>query len=399
MAKKSAAKKNDSCCDEAGKTPEELAQIYWQQSRQNELVSLCKDVLEKEEYKDSPFWLAKLSNSYCYLARWTDALEVNKKRVALFPEEREAWDVLALAYAVLGDYKNAACALKEAEEKMNWDISYNEPDLNSEPDMRAEFYNGGKEGVPSSFYGSYWKRYAMYTLYPIILKKASKCAAAWYTLAVFYGDDLCYYDKALKAIEKAVVLKPDWKPALAYHTQILSYLCKDTFDEKKEAALSVKVQEAYAKWNKEKATVRKQKEDKDNERRERLTLCETKKDFQGILDICEEALNELTGIDLVIDSFWLYIQTEAYKNLERWDDTVKVCKKRLEYAKKRRDLYMRYDEGDITDEEASAFHFLEGTQSELSNFAWNSTYRRLDNEEGDCKENIKFALEKSGRKK
>ena len=394
MAKKTVSKKNESCYGKSNETPEELARMYWQQSRQNELVTLCNEVLKKDEYKDSPFWLAELSDSYCYLARWTDALEVNKKRVSLFPEEREAWDVLALAYAVSGDYKNAAFTLKQAEKKMNWNISYDEPDMDSRPGMMEEFYNGGKEGVPSSFYGSYWKRYAMYTLYPVILKKAPECAAAWYTLAVFYGDNLRYYDKALAAVEKAAALRPDWKPALAYHAQMLSYIYKDTFDKDKKKALSAKVQEAYEKWNKEKAQERRQKEEKYTERRGRLKLCETKNDYQGILNICEEALKEETDTALVIDSFWLYMQTEAYKGLEQWKEAEKVCKKRLKYAKKRRDLYARYGKGKITEEEEGAFHFLDGTQSEISNFAWNSAYRRIDSEEEDCRETIKLAQEK-----
>ena len=381
------------------KTPEELADIYWSESRKDKIVTLCKEILEKEEYKDSPFWLEMLSKAYCHLACWKDVIEVNKKRVSLFPKEREAWDVLVIAYAVLGDYNNAAAALKEAEEKMNWDISYNEPDLDSEPGMKEEFYNGGKEGEPSSFYGNYWKRYAMFTLYPLILKKAPKCAAGWYTLALFYGENLCYFDEALKAIEKAVKLKPDWKPALAYHTQILSYLCKDTFDEKEEKALSAKVQAAYEKWDKEKALSRKQKEDKNKERENCLELCETKKDYQRILDICEEALKDQPEIDLVIDSFWLYKQTEAYQNIEQWEDVVKICEKRLEYAKKRRNLYERYEEGEITDEEAGAFHFLDGTQSELYSFAWNSAFRRLASEEENCKETLKLARQKLKKQK
>ena len=205
-------------------TNEELAELYWQQLKHEDLFELCKKVLQKEETKKSPVWLERQSNCCCYLGKWKETIKVSKKRTSLFPKDRDAWDVLAISHAVLGDYNSAAGVLKEAEEKMNWDISCDETAVNEKPSVKAEFNNCGKEGSPSSFSGDNWRKYAMYTVYPKILNDAPQCAAGWYVLAKFYGDDLHYYSDAAKAIEKAVALKPEWKLALAYQKKILSFL-------------------------------------------------------------------------------------------------------------------------------------------------------------------------------
>ena len=204
-------------------TNEELAELYCQQSKHEEILELCKKVLQKEETKKSPVWFERQSDSLCYLGKWKEAVKVNIKRTALFPKDRDAWDVLAIGHAVLGDYNSAACALKEAEEKMNWDVSFNETGINEKPSVKAEFNNSGKEEKPASFSGNDWRRYAMSAVYPKILNEAPQCAAGWYVLAKFYGDDLRNYSGAAEAIKKAVALKPDWKQALAYQAKILSF--------------------------------------------------------------------------------------------------------------------------------------------------------------------------------
>jgi len=405
--KKPTVKKTTSKKSAPEKTPEQLAQLYWQESRHEDLASLSLIMLEETETRDSPFWLNTLSESYCLLGIWDEVIEVNKKRTALFPDERGAWDVLAIAHAVLGDYNSAAAALITAEDKMNWDIPCKEPDLNEEPSMRSEFYNAGKEGDPSSFSSRYWERYSMYTLYPKILKNAPQCAAGWYTLAKFYGDDLCYYDDAVPAIEKAIALKPDWKPALAYHVQMLSFIYKTNFEDNyyleqdqtneernAQAAAVAKVEEAYERWDKEKAHAYKLDKKKYKEHMDRLTCCEKEDDYHGIVQVCEDALKNEKHIELIINPFWLYKQCEAYISLEQWDDVVRVCEKRLELIKQRRAIYDRYDEGYITDEEKAAFRFLDGTDSELYNSAWNNALRQLHNEEENSKSSLENALKK-----
>ena len=211
---------------QAALTDDDIAGLYWQESRQEDLLNLCRDMLSQKDTKNSSVWLKRQSDSLCYLGRWKDALETNKKRTSLFPEESDAWNVLALSCAVLGDYKNAAAALEEAEGKINWDIPFDEPDADKKPGTKAEFKNLGVEGKPSSFSKENWRKYAMFTLYPKILEKAPNSAFGWYSLAKFYGDELCYYDEASAAIEKAAALKPGWKPVSAYKTQMLSFISK-----------------------------------------------------------------------------------------------------------------------------------------------------------------------------
>jgi len=255
-------------------TNEELANFYWQQEKYEELLTLCKNMVEKKETKDSPVWLEKFSDVLCHLGDWQKAIEINKKRTALFPEQWSAWNTLASILAVLGDYKSAVGALNEAAGKVNWNISYDEPDMDKDPPMKEEFFAYSKEGDPSTFCGIFWPRNAMFTLYPKILEKTPKCTFGWYTLAKFYGDNLHYYNEAAGAIEKAVELKPDWKPGLAYLAQMLSYVQKLSIDDghymdteqrnkeiKKKQEIAAKAEKAYEKWDKEKALARrKQKE-------------------------------------------------------------------------------------------------------------------------------------------
>ena len=249
--------------DGSGLTDKDIAALYLKQEKYNELETLCKYKLKENEASDTPFWHETLSDVYCHFGKWKDAIEANKKRTAVFPDDWSAWNTLAAIYAVLGDYKNAADTLKKAEGKINWDIPYDEPDMDKEPPMYEEFFAYSKEGDPSSFSGVFWPKNAMFTLYPKILEKASKSVFGWYSLAKFFGDSLHYFYEAADAIEKAVNLKPDWKPALAYHAQMLSFSFKMNIDDgyfketeqkerekKRKQELGVKAKEAYEKWRK-----------------------------------------------------------------------------------------------------------------------------------------------------
>ncbi|MCL2277469.1 MAG: histone H1-like repetitive region-containing protein [Treponema sp.] len=249
--------------DEGILTDKEIAALYLKQEKYNELETLCKYKVSDKETNNNPFWHETLSDVYCHFGRWQEAVDVNKKRTAVFPNEWQAWNTLAVIYAVLGDYKNAADTIKKAEGKVNWDISYDEPDMNKEPPMYEEFFAYSKEGDPSSFSGVFWPKNAMFTLYPKILNNAPKSVFGWYSLAKFLGDSLHYFNEAVEAVEKAVNLKPDWKPALAYHAQMLSFSCKMNYDDgyfketdqkekekTRKQELGVKAKEAYDKWKK-----------------------------------------------------------------------------------------------------------------------------------------------------
>jgi len=386
---------------------EKMARQFLQEADYEKLFALCGEMQKIPIIKDSKFWLKMHSIACCKLGYWAEVIVINNKRIRLFPKKRKAWDTLALAHAVLGYYDYAAEVLTEAEEKMDWNISYNEPDLDLIPGIQEEYRANGKEGEPDSFSGVYWSENAMYVLYPKILKKAPNCAAAWYILAKFYGERLHYYTHAAKAAEKAVKLKPDWKPALAYHAQMLSFVFKLNFhnaasegtektnEEKKRIAESAeKVVRAYEKWNKEKAHKLKSKKEKTIEFKERLTQCVKDKDYKGIISVCEEALKNESVLDLIIDPYWLNKQSDAFFDLENWKEVARVCKKRLECAVKRRELYSRYEVGKIKKEEERAFQFLDGQENELEHFAWESAYKRLETEEEDSKTTLEYALEK-----
>jgi len=255
-------------------TNEELANFYMLQEKYDDLLILCKNMLDKKETKDSPLWLEKMSDILCHFGEWQKAIEINKKRTSLFPKEWPAWNTLASVLAVLGDYKSAAGALKEAEEKINWDIPYDEPDMDKNPPVKEEFFAFSKEGDPSTFCDIFWPKNAMFILYPKILEKVPGCAFGWYTLAKFYGDILHYYDEAVGAVEKVVQIKPDWKPALAYQAQMLSYVQKMSIDDghymdteqrkiekKKKQETGAKAEKAYEKWDSEKALARKNRKE------------------------------------------------------------------------------------------------------------------------------------------
>jgi len=247
-------------------TDKDIARLYLKQEKYAELESLCKFMINKKETDDTPFWHETLSDVYGYFGKWQEAIDVNKKRTAAYPNDWSSWNTLASVYAVLGDYKNAADTLKKAEGKINWDIPYDEPDMEKEPPMYEEFFAYSKEGDPSSFSGVFWPKNAMFTLYPKILEKTPKSVFGWYSLAKFYGDNLHYFSEAAKAIENAVKIKPDWKPALAYHAQMLSFAYKTNIDDgyfketdqkekekKQKQELGVKAKEAYDKWKNAKA--------------------------------------------------------------------------------------------------------------------------------------------------
>ena len=369
-----------------------MAVRLWQQGDYHGILNLCEEMISSE-MGPKELWLKWRSEAYCCLGEWKKVAAVNKERTALTPELWEAWELLALAYTVLKKYKTAADTIRIGEQKAQWeDITYKEPNLDEEPAMRAEFYPYKIDSKLLFFRGSGWHKYVWYAFYPKLLEYAPECAPGWYSLARFYCESLRYFDEAVQAAEKLTALKPKWKPGLALLTQIYSYYAhSESYNKTLYKKYTKKAETVYKKLNKDKAAARIIETKKNKDLHVRLEKLKAEKNHRDILALCEEALKDKTELDLIINSHWLYEQCEAYKTLKQWKELAAVSKKRLNNAKKLRDLYNRYDIGEISEEEEAAFRFLDGTESELSNFAWNSAYRRLELEEKDCNENLALA--------
>jgi hypothetical protein len=126
---------------------------------------------------------------------------------------------------------------------------------------------------------------------------------------------------------------------------------------------------------------------------------ERKKEYAEIINLCEEAIKKSSHTGLVINQDLLYFQCKAYCELKMWEDVVEICKKRRTLIKERRNLFNRYAVGEVSKEELKHFKFLNEFESELSNLAWNSQIRRLDNEKRDIAGTIKrakIAMKKQG---